>query len=70
MLQFRNACKRDIKSFHISRKSWESAATTGNRLFRVASGRQKKGEINCEWRRENPGAHQSLTDRNIKSETM
>ena len=48
MLQFRNACKQDSKSFQISRESWESAATTGNRLCGVASGRQKKGELNCE----------------------
>ena len=46
MLQFRNACKRDIKSVQISIEYWESAATTGNRLCAVASGRKKKGEMN------------------------
>ncbi|KAI0235611.1 hypothetical protein LSAT2_013866 [Lamellibrachia satsuma] len=62
MLQFRNACKQDSKSFQISRESSESAATTGNRLCGVASGRQKKGELNCEWRRESPRARQSLIE--------
>ena len=68
MPQFRNACKRDIKSVQISIESWESAATTGNRLCAVASGRKKKGEMNCEWRRESPWARQSFIDRYIKSD--
>ena len=55
MLQFRNACKRDIKSVQISIESWESAATTGNMLCGVVSGREKKGEMNCGWRRESRG---------------
>ena len=41
----------------------QQTATTGDRLCGVVSGREKKGEMNCGWRRESPGTCQSLIDR-------
>ena len=48
VLRFRDACKRDIKSTQIGTESWESGATTGDRMCGVASEKRKNRTVDGE----------------------
>ena len=70
MLQFRNACKRNIESVQISIESWESATADCNNwrqaVWRgIRKTEERRNKLDGE---ESPGAHQSLIDCYLKSD--